>query len=58
MPATKREGATHITLRLPQDLKQQLAKDARDSFKSVNAEIVGRLRASYSQPNQPHGAQA
>lgn len=36
-----------ITVRIPPELHAQLTDAARDTSKSVNAEIVGRLEASF-----------
>lgn len=44
---------TRITLRIPKDLHQILAAAADSTSKSLNAEIVGRLQASCSEPNSP-----
>ena len=43
----KRETA-HVTLRLPPDLKLLLIAEAHSAFRSINAEIVQRLRESFS----------
>lgn len=41
---------TRITLRIPKDLHQQLADVAEATSKSMNAEIVARLRESFATP--------
>jgi len=41
------ENYTRITLRIPKDLLQQVNRSARDTSKSQNAEIVGRLQGSF-----------
>ena len=40
---------TRITLRIPRDLHRQLEVEALRTSKSLNAEIVGRLRASFDE---------
>ncbi len=50
---------TRITLRLPKDLHQLLADAASDTSKSLNAEIVGRLQATFAGlGNAPGGGRA
>lgn len=41
-------------LRLPKELKQSLRKVARDNDRSLNAEIVQRLRQSMEAPRRRH----
>lgn len=41
---------TRITLRIPKDLHAALAAEADATSKSLNAEIVARLAASFEQP--------
>jgi len=36
-----------ITVRVEEELRRQLQESAKDSFRSVNAEINHRLRASF-----------
>lgn len=38
---------TRITLRIPKDLHGRLSHSAADTSKSMNAEIVARLQASF-----------
>lgn len=38
---------TRITLRIPKELHQKLADEAKSASKSLNAEIVGRLSSSF-----------
>lgn len=42
-----------ITLRIPKDLHRQLGEEADATSKSLNAEIVGRLAASFQSSAEP-----
>jgi len=41
------ERYTRITLRIPKDLHQRLTQSAEETSKSMNAEIIARLEASF-----------
>ncbi|MFC4821137.1 Arc family DNA-binding protein [Dokdonella ginsengisoli] len=44
------DGYTRITLRMPNDLHAKLTAEAARTSRSMNAEIVGRLTASFERP--------
>jgi predicted HicB family RNase H-like nuclease len=48
-PATERGSSdpVHLTLRFDEDLRQQLAEAANHSVRSLNGEIIFRLKTSF-----------
>lgn len=52
------DGYTRITLRLPDALHAKLTEEASRTSKSMNAEIVGRLEASFDQTESYSKSQA
>lgn len=48
------DNYTRITLRIPEELHSKLVAEAARTSKSMNAEIVNRLEASFASP--PQGA--
>ena len=41
-----------INVRLPDELHQRMTKTAKDSFRSLNGEIIHRLQNSYEQQEE------
>jgi hypothetical protein len=42
----------HFRLRIPEDLKKQVEEAAQDNHRSMTAEIVARLEASFAKPDE------
>lgn len=49
---------TRITLRIPKDVHQKLTESAKQTSKSMNAEIIARLEASFDESRSPSGVLA
>ena len=48
---------TRITFRIPTDLHQELMQSAEENSRSMNAEIIARLRLASSIPTPPASLQ-
>ena len=52
--ATAGRGSDQFVLRLPEGMREQIKQAAEQNGRSMNAEIVGRLSASFMRDAMPH----